>query len=256
MVELKTSYTFSRIPYVTYDALEEYAERVVEDFCPDLLTKPGPLDVDRFLEYYLGLNVDYRRLCYNQKILGMTAFNDGAIEIMDEETGEKIMLPVTEGTVVIDSSLDSKRNDPRRRFTMTHEGCHWLLHREAFAEDNPYGPAGVYENQYLAAKEGNVDYRRTQKERSDNDCMERQADFLASVILMPRPALRKVYRAYFHSRGERPRRIVRNASPRDDSHAKNITEYVAKIFNVSKRAALIRLEKLEAIVDKGWRYYS
>ncbi len=77
MVELDTSYTFSRIPYMTYEALEEYAERVVGDFSPELLHNPGPIDVDRFLEYYLGLNVDFRKLCYNRRILGMTAFNDG-----------------------------------------------------------------------------------------------------------------------------------------------------------------------------------
>jgi Zn-dependent peptidase ImmA (M78 family) len=253
MVELKTSYTLSRIPYMTYDAIEEYAEQVVEDFSPERLSKPGPLDVDRFLEYYLGLNVDYRKLCYGQRILGMTAFNDGTVEVMDEETGEVFKLPVTEGTVVIDSSLDSKRNEPRRRFTMTHEGCHWLLHREAFAEDNPYGPAGIYENQYLAAKEGRVDYRRYQKKRTDTDCMERQADFMASVLLMPRPALRKVYKAHFLACGETPRQLVRGVNPMEDSHIQQVTDLVAKTFNVSKRAALIRLEKLEAIVDKGRR---
>jgi len=35
---------------------------------------------------------------------------------------------------------------------MTHEGCHWLIHRKAFAESNPFCPAGIYENQFLAAK--------------------------------------------------------------------------------------------------------
>jgi Zn-dependent peptidase ImmA (M78 family) len=184
----------------------------------------------------------------------MTAFNDGMVEIMDEVTGRVTELPVTAGTVIIDSSLEAKRNEARRRFTMTHEGCHWLIHRKAFSEDNPFGPAGIYANQFLAAKEGRVDYSRSQKERTDIESMERQADFLASAILMPKPALREAFKDYFKFYDEKPRRIVRGISPMDDCHATQLPEYVAKIFNVSKRAALIRLEKLTAIVDKGWGY--
>jgi len=40
------------------------------------------------------------------------------------------------------------------------EGSHWLIHRKAFAMDNPFGPAGIYANQLLAAKEGRGDYLR------------------------------------------------------------------------------------------------
>ena len=137
MLELRTSYTFSQVPYITYDALEEYAMSVVGDFAPERLNCPGILDVDAFLEFYLGMTVDFRRICYNKQVLGMTAFNDGTVEVMDEDTGLIVELPVTAGTVVIDSSLNSKRNEARRRFTMLHERSHWLLHRKAFAEDNP-----------------------------------------------------------------------------------------------------------------------
>jgi len=255
MLELKTSYSLSQVPYITYDALEEYAMGIVYDFAPERLYSPGPLDVDTFLEFYLGLTVDFRRICYNKKVLGMTAFNDGTVEVMDEETGQIIDLPVTAGTVIIDSSLELKRNERRRRFTMVHEGGgHWLLHKKAFAEDNPCGPAGIYENQFLAAKEGRIDYSRSQKERNDIERMERQADFLAASILMPKPALRKAFKDYFRLCKEKPRRIVRGESPMDDCHARRLPEYVADVFNVSKRAALIRLEKLTAIVNKGLRY--
>ena len=253
MLELRTGYTFSQVPYITYDALDEYATHIVNDFALERLTYPGALDVDSFLEFYLGLTVDFRRICYNKQVLGMTAFDDGKVEVMDEETGQVVDLPVTTGTVIIDSSLNSKRNEARRRFTMVHEGGHWLLHRKAFAEDNPFGPAGVYENQYLAAKEGRVDYSRSQKERNDTERMERQADFIASAILMPRPALRQAFKDFFKFYGERPRRLVRGINPLDDCYAKQLPEYVAGVFNVSNRAALIRLEKLTAIVNSDWR---
>jgi Zn-dependent peptidase ImmA (M78 family) len=83
--------------------------------------------------------------------------------------------------------------------------------------------------------------------------MERQADFLASAILMPRPALRVLLRQFFKIYGEKPRRLIRGEDRWDKLLAEQLPEYVASTFNVSKRAALIRLEKLTAIVDKGWR---
>ena len=128
------------------------------------------------------------------------------------------------------------------------------MHKRAFAEDNPFGPASVYQDQFLAAKEGWVDYSRSKKERNDTEIMERQADFLASAILMPRPAVRTAFRYYFKYYDEKPRRIIRGISPRDDYFAKELTDYISKTFGVSKRAALIRLEKLTAIVDQGLMY--
>jgi Zn-dependent peptidase ImmA (M78 family) len=255
MLEVDTCYTLTNVPYLTYDALDEFAEKLIFDFAPERLNNPGAVDVERFIEFYLRLAVDFRRLCYNRKILGITAFNDGVVEVIDDDSGEPMELFVESGTVIIDPSLSVKSNLPRLRFTLTHEGCHWLIHRKAFDESNPFGPAGIYENQYIAAKEGRVDYSRSTKEKNDIDWMERQADFLASAILMPRPALREAFKDYFKFYNERPRRIIRGSSPLDDCYAIQLPEYVANIFNVSKRAALIRLEKLTAIVNQGWPYY-
>lgn len=250
MLELNTGYSFSQIPYLTYEELDDYGEQLVRDFAPELLSKPAALDVDSFVEFYLSLNVDYRRICYDRKILGMTAFNDGMIQVVSEDTGYPEPMAVTAGTLIIDTSLTDKRSLPRLRFTLMHEAAHWLLHRKAFAADNPWGSVGEFENRYLAAKEGRIDYSRCQKERSDNERMERQADFLASAILMPRFTLRQAFRQYFTYYDERPHVLIRGANPMDDAHAKQLPEYIAGQFGVSKRAALIRLEKLGAITGK------
>jgi len=250
MLELDTPYSLSQIPYLTYASLDVYAEELVRDFAPNALHTPGILNVDGFIEYYLNLDVEYHRLCLDRKVMGITTFNDGTVDVMCEETGQPQKIFVKNGTVIIDPSLLTKRNVPRLRFTMLHEGSHWLLHKKAFAEDNPFGPAGIYENQFIAAKEGRVDYSRSKKERTDVERMERQADFLASAIIMNRPALRIAFKDYFKYYGEKPRSIVRGTSDMDDCFARQLPEYVAKVFGVSKRAALIRLEKLTAIVDK------
>jgi Zn-dependent peptidase ImmA (M78 family) len=249
MLELKTAYTLSQIPYLTYDSLDNYAEQLVRDFAPNAIETPGVLDVDSFMEFYLNLHVEFHQLCFGRNVLGITAFSDGTVDVLNEETGMSAKLPVTTGTVVLDTSLCSKRNVPRLRFTMLHEGSHWLLHRKAFDKKNPFGVVGAYENRYIAAKEGRVDYSRSRKEKTNIDYMERQADFLSSAILMNRPALRLAYREFFATYDEKPRQVVRKKSPQDDCFAKLLPEYVAKTFGVSKRAALIRLEKLDAIVN-------
>jgi len=250
MLELKTLYTLSQIPYITYDSLDEYAEALIKDFDPKLLETPSVIDVESFVEYYLNLTVDYRHICSGRNILGMTAFNDGVVDVICEDSGQSEKIHVKTGTLIIDPSLCIKRNIPRLRFTVMHEGSHWLLHRKAFAENNPFGSAGIYKNKFLAAKEGRVDYSRSQKEHTDIERMERQADFLASAILMPRPSLRIAFKEFFNFYNDKPRRIIRGTSYIDDLYAQYLPEYIAKIFNVSKRAALIRLEKLTAIVDK------
>jgi Zn-dependent peptidase ImmA (M78 family) len=113
----------------------------------------------------------------------------------------------------------------------------------------------VYENQYLAAKEGRIDYSRSVLENTDNQRMERQADFFSSALLIPRPALRTAYREFFDYHGEKPRRIIKGIGREtDDRFAVELPEFVGKLFCVSNRAALIRLEKLSAIVDgRTWR---
>ena len=100
MIELDTCYSLSQVPYITYDALEEYAEKLVWDFAPGLLKNPGIISVDEFLEYYLRLTLDFRRICFNKIVLGITAFNDGMVDIINDH-GLPDQLDVTKGTVII-----------------------------------------------------------------------------------------------------------------------------------------------------------
>jgi Zn-dependent peptidase ImmA (M78 family) len=250
MIELVTSYSFSQVPIITYDALEAYAEDVLRDAKPDILLSPCPIDVVWFLEIYLKMDIVYRRLSYDRQVLGMTAFNAGYVQIRDDVTGEPDALYVNAGTAIIEPTLQQKRNAGRLRFSLMHEGVHFMIHRKAFAKDNPCGSVGIYENQYLAAKEGRIDYSRSQSERTDIERIERQADFLAAAILMPKNTLRMAYKDFFRYYGEKPRALIRGQNNFDDCLSVQLPQYIAKIFEVSNRAATIRLEKLDAITGR------
>jgi Zn-dependent peptidase ImmA (M78 family) len=248
MLKLETGYSFTQVPYITHEALDLYGEAIVRDFMPEALAAPTVLDVDGFVEFYLGMIVEYKRISCEKPILAMTAFDTGVVQIVGEDGGLPAPLIVRKGSIIVDPSLMGKRNAARRRFTYMHEAAHWILHRPAFAGDNPFGSPGVYENQYLAAKEGRIDYSRSTKERSDIERIERQADFLASAMLMPKTTLRMAYREFFVYHGERPCAVRRGKSETDDLFAALLPRFVARKFGVSERAALIRLEKLGAIV--------
>jgi hypothetical protein len=250
MLRLETVLSLSRVPYITYDMLDLYAEAVIDDAAPDVLDAPAPVNVEQFLEFYLGLNIEYKALSYDHKILGLTVFNDCVVFVVDEISRRQVPLGVSEGTVFIDPILLQKRSTARRRFTAMHEGAHWLIHREAFSADNPFGTPGVFDNKFLAAKTGRIDYSRCQTHRNDSERIERQADFLAAAMLMPKATLRMAFREFFHDCGEKPRTLVRGRSTADDCLADALPEYIAEQFRVSKRAALIRLEKLNAITGR------
>ena len=123
MIELLTSYSFSQVPYITYDALEAYAEDVLRNAKPDALLSPCPIDSAWFLEFYLGMEIVYNRLCYDRKILAMTAFNAGYVQIRDDITGEPDALLVSEGTVIVEPTLTQKRNAPALHSPSCTRGC-------------------------------------------------------------------------------------------------------------------------------------
>jgi hypothetical protein len=101
MLKLDTCYSFTQVPYITYNALDDYAEAVVRDATPDALTAPTPVNVEKFIEFYLGLNVEFKSVSYDRRILGMTAFNTGVVYFIDEKDGKRVPQFVNEGTVFI-----------------------------------------------------------------------------------------------------------------------------------------------------------
>ena len=249
-----TKHTISTVPYISYEAMDEYAETIVHNFSPETIASPTVLDVERFVEIYLALVVEYKSIVSDKPILAMTAFNKGVVYV-SEPHGQQHPILINAGSMIVDAKLLTKRNLARRRFTVMHEASHWILHRKFF-ENVPAKTANTFKNQHLAVKEDSVSYSCSVSEQSDIKTMERQADYLAAAMLMPKTTLRMAVRDFFAGLNEFPRKICRGSSEREDNLAIQLTEYVAKKFRVSKSAALIRLEKLDEIVGKPyWRCF-
>lgn len=118
------------------------------------------------MEQHCGLHVLYETLSKKEDIHGITAFEDNNILVYDKRGAKYHGLPVTRGTVLIESALLTPTRVNRLRFTLAHEVAHWILHQE------------VYRNSHHEGVACQTSYKSSEK-------IEREADYLAAALLMP-----------------------------------------------------------------------
>lgn len=190
------------------ELLEAIARKTIKSFDPRLLTDTTKeIPIEDIIER-LGISLEYQYIRKDGRILGETIFSDCHIPLynMDQKKYELVFIP--RGTIIIDASLLEQGNNGRLRFTCAHELAHWLIHQEL------YGPGAVgHDIDYIITKSSDVDQR-----------IERQADILASALLMP---INMVKRSFY--------RIAGN----DDIKTKSLAEE----FCVSRQAMEIRLRE-------------
>ena len=123
------------------------------------------------------------------------------------------MIAVRAGTILIDERLCDPSKLGRLRFTCAHELAHWVLHKKLYS-----GTGDV------AAYNGNV------SSDESHGIIERQADTLASALLMPLPQIKKCF--YQLRIGRTDEQLIVE---------------MANIFEVSKQAMQIRLKSRNLI---------
>ena len=117
------------IPILSKREIDEIAGGYLLDFAPDAVLNPQPINIDSFLENYLGLILDYQYLSHDGRYLGMTVFNDtNRIPVFIPEDNLAGYYSATAGTVVIDTNLTADNQLNRCRYTCAHEGGHWVFH--------------------------------------------------------------------------------------------------------------------------------
>ena len=183
----------SGVPVLNNRSIDIIGERYVRDFQPEVLTDPCPVDIDGFVEYYLGMTQDFQYLSHNGVYLGMTVFNDtDKIPVWCPETNTAEYISATAGTVIIDNRLLEEKQHHRYRFTMGHEGGHGVFHTSVFAYDP--NQISLFSSTQQPAIQCRVDSakRKDPSLWTDRDRMEWQANRFASAVLMPESAVRLV----------------------------------------------------------------
>ena len=225
------------VPVLSKKEIEVIGENFIRDFCPDALTHPQAINIDDFVELYLGMKIDYQYLSNDGRYLGMTVFNDtDKVIVFDPEKRQADYLHADARTVLIDNTLLEDNQEHRYRYTMGHEGSHDIFH-SGYYSYNP-NQLSIFDKSNAApmvqCRQKSFDSSmKTSKRWTDVEWMEWQANFLSSVLLMPAKAVRLVAN------------VKNNIVPSMRSLAK--IQAVAQTFDVSPEAAKCRLKELNCI---------
>lgn len=191
-------YTVEAPPTSKMD-LERIGERVLEVVAPGLLAFPGATDVGSLIDR------DLARL-YPEWSLSVEPQTPSNVEAYSDFAGKKV--------VVSEEMYERLLNDEtRERFTGAHEFSHVVLHRTMMS--------GVMMN--FKPSEKHL-FRKEKSQVPAYKDPEWQANYLASVILMPRVHVLKIIETKRHSL--------------------NIIHEMMNVFKVSYSAAQVRLKNV------------
>jgi Zn-dependent peptidase ImmA (M78 family) len=82
--------------------------------------------------------------------------------------------------------------------------------------------------------------------------MDNQADYLAGALLMPASGIWTAVRGVFAELEVKPKRLVKGTGALDDYLVSQLPIYISDVFDVSQRAAQVRLNQLGIIANARW----
>ena len=220
--------------YYNDEALETIARKVISKHDPALLRKPSLIPIEDIMEKTYGLTLEFQYIRNNGRILGETVFEDAEIPIYEHGSNQGYkLIPVKAGTVIIDASLIHKpRSHGRLRFTCAHELAHWVMDKKYFMQHGKTANLSSrsidteFANEFfdydVLHHKGEVTAKAIRSSDAD-DAVERQADRMASRILMPKCTLKP---AFYQACNNTP----------------DIIDHLAVLYGVSMQAMQIRLE--------------
>lgn len=240
MLRLNFSKKKNGVPVLSRIQMDRMAELLLADYRPSAVWKPQTIDIDDFVQNYLGMRQDFQYLSHCGLYLGMTVFyNTDRVVVYNPEARRAEYLSVCAKTILIDSSLLEEGQEHRYRFTMGHEAAHGILHEAFFAaaegRTNPDAPPVIRCRTSCSAA-------RTRGLWSDYDWMEWQADAFSAALLMPRPAVCKAARDV----------CLKNPylAANEEIRALEQAGAVSYLFSMSFEAAFRRLKDL-GLVRRG-----
>lgn len=219
------------LPILKREEIDDIAEQFLIAFQPEALRKPMEVDVDGFLECYLGATPDYQYLSHNMIYLGMTVFQDtNSIPVYDPHSKRAEYFSAKANTVIFDTRLVEEANQEHRyRFTAGHECGHLVFHTPYFKRLSLFRRLLGLENE-MVMQCLRMDLPSSKKRglKTDNDWMEWQANQFSGSFLMPKTAVLSVLDDF----------------GTDSTGVFNALNEMTSIFNVSHEAVLNRLRTL------------
>lgn len=106
-------------PILKDTEIDNLAETLLADYKPQLLKEPTPINHLHFLESYLGANIEFMDIYYEDKpIWGATAFNDDEhLPVFDRENRRTGVRKLKNRTIVIDNYVMQEGKEGLGLFT-------------------------------------------------------------------------------------------------------------------------------------------
>lgn len=229
-------------PIARNSELRDYAEAVLADYKPGLLREPGRVDGIRFLEAYLGAEVDYQDIYYREgssPVAGATVFRDCRIPVFDRENMRVACVAVRAGTVILDNATVSEGRESFANFTALHEGGHLCLHREAGGS--------------ICCRRADIEREGASRTRgfTPEQTREHQANVFAAYLAMPRGTFIPYARELAVREGAAADGIlVRQCGDWEDEYRiERVVEGLTEVYGMSATAVRIHLRELGLIMD-------
>ncbi len=198
------------------------------------------IDVEAFVEQHLGAQFDqYASL--PPDVLGQTDFRVGAPPL--------VMVNADLTGAALDDDDSPLGLKGRWRATVAHEACHVLFHRCLY---NLSSQQGSLFGEDSDSQEPPQRLQRCLKRdvvyaRMGSDWREVQANMGMAALLMPRQLFIAVCQ-------EELLRLGKDRIFADTPQAEALAAHLAKAFQVSRQAAMIRLNTLEVLATRGQEY--
>lgn len=215
------------VPVISKKDLDRIASQIVRLLYPRAMDYAVPMSICRITRE-LGLTV--QDVCFDEdgEVLGKIFFEDAHTIIKDQATGIMSIIPVTKGTIFV-NTFPGKITDNRiRNNTIIHECVHWLLHRPAFLL------AKLWNHDYTAVACRRPASSTTSRQWTSLDRMEWQANALAPRVLMPDWATHFIAENWLH----RYNRLSPNL------RMERTIDRLSQHFDVSRQLAKIRMTEL------------
>ena len=244
-------------PVISNAEIDELAAMLLKDYKPQLLKEPGRIKYDHFLESYLGANLDYQHIYYEEgagRIFGATAFSRGMLPIFDRENLCLDEVVLEKNTIVLDLYVTEDGREGLELFTGLHEGGHFWMHQDVYARDERQlsllGDAGELEPVICCRKKDVESFGRKGGFKTPEQWREHQADYFAAALAMPNATFVPLVQETLTANGITDGRIIENVGWDELVLAtEGLPEIISEIYGVSKAAAYVKLRKTGLVVD-------
>lgn len=213
---------------------EQIAKEFLEKYDKRILAEAKALDIVDFAESLDLVIDDNVYITDDYSILGMIAFDEYVKECYDYAMRPK-NIELGQGQVLIDARLNARMSYARKRFTIAHETGHWITQR---TYHSPTNQRFEYRKPVVECRQENVErYGQSGK----RDWIETQADKMGAALLMPQEPFSGVVETMIKHSGLCYDCLVVGESK---ERSREIITDVSEIFEVSKKAAQIRMRQL------------